>query len=834
MRRDRRARRARGTSATTWRFVAAQAALLDLVVVVGAVATWPIYRSSAFVVLVAVALAAGHAVAWAGLRWRWTGWWVALAAIGAYLALGLPLAAPATLTSPPDALRGLVGVLSAPATGWRDLLTLELPLGSYQATLAPALVVFLGTTVLSLSLAWRSPRLWPLAAPVALLPTLFGVAFGSTAPATPLSVGPLRLSPEAVVGAAALLSALAAIVWRTGHERRRAVAAATAASGVRATGRPARSVVGRVGAASAMIVVASLAGAIAAPWALADHSRDVLRSGVDPRLELAAEISPLAQYRGWFDDDRFGQTLFRVDAPAGIDRVRLATLPFYDGQVARVVDPAAGAGDARTAFVRVPSALPAPSGLTTGTAEFVVDAYRGVWLPTVGETTSIDFAGTDAAALADGFFHNAATAGSVQLAEPGLSAGTSYRQHSAYDPRPASAASLVPARSGPALEDALVPESLREWVDGQEVAAGGEGLVALIERLRARGFLSHALMVDPAEPPAWTEELGDYTFQPSRAGHSTDRVDDLFTDLLERQSEVGGDEDADLVAGVGDDEQFAVAGMMIADRLGFDARVVVGARLDSEDASLPTCDAGACTAGDVAAWIEVRGTGADWVALDVTPQHELFPSPDTEQRRDPQIPTEVRREQAESVLPAESNPADGADRADDDSAAADDLTALWAAVRIGGASLLALLVLVGPFVLVLVLKALRRRGRRSAPDTIDRFTGGWQEWVDIAVDHGHAAPRSQTRQELARQYGDGSGAGVQLATWADRSVFDAVPPTDAESERFWTIVDAERTRFAGEVGWWARLRARVSLRSLLPRTRARTRSRRQRGGHEGR
>jgi len=58
-----------------------------------------------------------------------------------------------------------------------------------------------------------------------------------------------------------------------------------------------------------------------------------------------------------------------------------------------------------------------------------------------------------------------------------------------------------------------------------------------------------------------------------------------------------------------------------------------------------------------------------------------------------------------------------------------------------------------------------------------------------------------------------------LATWADRSVFDVSPPTAEENDEFWRIVAAERTRFAADKGFWARLRARLSLRSLLPRAR---------------
>lgn len=814
-RRDLRARRA---ARTPWRFLIVQAAVLLLVVAVGALAAWPIYRGPAFVVLVIVATIAATAIAAAGLRWRLNGWWVALVTIGAYLVLGLPLAAPGSLGSVPQALQALRGVVTAPVTGWKDLLTLELPLGSYQATLAPALLVFLAATVLALSIAWRGGHWWPLAVIAAHMPTVFGIAFGSTAPMPAPALGPLTLSREALVGMAALVAALVAIVWRTTADRRRAIATATAATGVRSGSRPLRGLAGRAATAAGMVAIGLVGATFVAPWALAGSPREVLRADVDPRLELAAELSPLGQYRAWFDDDRFDQTMFRVAAPDGVDRVRLATLPFYDGRVARVVDPTAASGDPRSSFTRVPSALPANAGSVTGSARIAVEGWDGVWMPTVGSVTSIDFDGTDAATLADGFYYNAETSAGVQLAEPRLRTGAEYRQGAAYPEAVPALGSLEPARSAPTLGEDIVPESLVRWMDEHANTSGGAGLEQLIELLRARGFLSHALTIDAAAPPSWTADLGDYAFQPSRAGHSTDRIDQLFTDLLAREDEVGGDDDAALVAAVGDDEQFAVAAMMIADRLGFDARIVVGMRLESADDTLPTCDDGVCTAGDISAWLEVRGAGPEWVSVDVTPQHAIFPSPDTQQRQDPKIPTDVRQEQAEAVQPADANPSDGGRSPGDDTATSQDLSALWTTLRIGGISLLVLLLLFGPFALIVLVKLARRRGRRASADPVERFTGGWQEFVDAAVDHGLPGPGSRTRHELVTAYGGSAGA-AELATLADRSVFDVAPPDQDDADRFWRIVESERSRLDDGLGFWARLRARVSLRSLVRRER---------------
>ena len=122
--------------------------------------------------------------------------------------------------------------------------------------------------------------------------------------------------------------------------------------------------------------------------------------------------------------------------------------------------------------------------------------------------------------------------------------------------------------------------------------------------LRERGYLSHAVSVDPESPPTWLTEIPGYTFESSASGHSLARIDALFRALLDREAEVG-DADLPLVAAVGDDEQFSVAVALIARELGFPARVVVGARLASDDA-LRTCDAGACRGGDIVAWTEAN------------------------------------------------------------------------------------------------------------------------------------------------------------------------------------------------------------------------------------
>ena len=86
-----RARRVRADSAPR---IVAGSLFVAAIVVVSAVAAWPIYRSAWFLLLVTVAavVAAGIAVA-ARVR-RWDGWMTAVAVAGGFLGTRVPVALP--------------------------------------------------------------------------------------------------------------------------------------------------------------------------------------------------------------------------------------------------------------------------------------------------------------------------------------------------------------------------------------------------------------------------------------------------------------------------------------------------------------------------------------------------------------------------------------------------------------------------------------------------------------------------------------------------------------------------------------------------------------------
>ncbi len=761
-------------------------------VVVAAVAAWPIYRVPAFLTLVGVASLLALAVAVLAYRRRWGGWATAGILTVLLLLVGVPVAVPSRVGDATELLHGLEELLGGIVLGWKDLVTVDLPVGAYRNLLVPALVVFLVGTTVALLLSWRADRAAYGAVPVAITMTAFGLLFGRTSVSAPVALGPVTLGApvETAVGVVTLVAGVLWLSWRTRDERRGALRRAAESSGVRLR-RPSRAESRRVVLGAGMVVLATVVVAAVVPAAAQSAHREVLREAAGPEIELLRATSPLAGYRSIFGDETFDETMFTVTGDPAPERVRLATLDVYDGIQFRTDV----TGDVAQ-FTRVPASLDAGPGDEVE-VDVELGALWGLWMPTVGQVESVEFAGARAAALADGFYYSAPLAAAVQTRT--WVPGDRYRLRTVIGQTPALSEITAPGGVRNRVE---LPASMRTWIDDNVVGSDGSALAGLVALLRERGYLSHALAIDGV--PEWVAALDGYTFAPSAAGHSLARIGDMFTALLERDAQAEG-----AVAAVGDDEQFATAVALIAQDLGFPARVVLGARLRSADAGLATCAAdGACRAGDISAWVEVRAAGGEWVPVDVTPQHTAAPRTDVVEQPDPRVPTEVRPDSVEEVVPPRP--------AQEDTARSDrpvdpiDLEWLWLTLRVAGIVLLIAALPLAPVLLIVLAKAMRRHGRRRG-DPVSRIAGGWEEYVDSAVDAGREPPQSLTRVETARTY-EGHG-GARLAVAADEAVFSTRTVTADEADEFWRIVDTERR--AWTAGLWRRLRAAVSLRSFV-------------------
>ncbi|MBV0894034.1 transglutaminase domain-containing protein [Microbacterium sp. NC79] len=775
-------------------------AYVAVMVALAGVAAWPIYASAWYVLAIAVSALVGAGIAVLSMLVKWNGWLITLILLSASFAVAVTLGVPEYWvggTIVPDGLReAALGFV----TGFKDLATSPLPVGTYRNLLVPAIAVFTVGTFVAVRFAFVSGRRagFTVVAVGAML--AFGLLFGRTSVSSPLSLGPLTItSPvETGIGILGVLGGMWWLAWRARDERRQSIARAAAATGIRGARQSTGAYLRRAGLAAAMVVVAVGAGAIVTPIVTNTSTRDVIRSAVGPEIAIAQAQTPLAGYRTNFTNDNVSSVLFSYTSTGAVpSRIRLATLGAYDGESYRVdIGPT-------NLYERVPSTLEGVSG-TTSTVRFEIGALRGIWLPTFGTLQSVEFQGAQGPELADGFYYNQ-TAGTGVVTR-GVDEGNSYVV-TAAEPK---TIDLVEATSPGANPRVAPPESLIAWLDARDVPSTGAGLADAIETLRARGYLSHALLLPEGDTAEWMALLPDYAgFQSSPAGHSLARIDEMFTQLLEHESQVQGITNASLVAAIGDDEQFAVASALIAEQLGFPARVVVGVRTSSD--SLPSCD-GECLASDLAVWTEVQDASGIWIPIDVTPQYTEPIDVESRTQRDPENITDVRPDEVTEVAPPDPDQHESDDTPPNQEDTVD-TTVVTSVMRWVGVGVLGLLVLLTPFLTILFAKVARRKERATAPDGAERMIGGWEEYVDAAVDAGLVSPTTHTRQELAEEYQ--TPAGVLLAAQADHAQFSNAVISENESNEFWEIVAAERRALTQDLGWWRRVRAALSLKSFV-------------------
>lgn len=787
-------------------------AAIVLSTALAALAAWPIYESWRVALVAGAGLVVGAGSVLLGwlLRLRW-GWTAAIAAL-LYLVAVVPVAIPAALGDAGRLVRGVVDGVLGVVLGWKQLLTVSLPAAEYQAVLVPFLVVVAVCSLLAAALVAYGGRRAPLAVVPLLAMSLFGVAFGSSLGGPDAAIGPVRIPAPAhvLIGVLAVTVCLVWLVGRARIARSRALRVARdRAATVRQGGESLVAALRRRTLAAGLVVVALVAGLAAAPLASAFGPRETLRDGVEPVLVLERQPSPLAAYRGWFAGAAFDEELFRVEGATGLDRLRIATLDAYDGQTFRV---SSGADGAR--FSRVPRTAGAEATATIT----IGPGYEGVWVP-IGEATDAApvFAGPRAEQLADGFYAAAALDAAVVVTDAaggGLRAGDSYRIPATTAGTPADLASSV---GGESKLDAEAHPALAAWVEEQGLGRSGADLLELVERLRARGYLSHALREadDASQWIAALQARAGYEFAASRSGHSTARIEELFTALVEQQRRAGDDApDELLIAGIGDDEQFATAAALLARYLGFDSRVVLGVRLGDTgaDSGVAPC-AETCTGANVTAWAEARTASGGWVVLDATPQFAEPPSTVSPSEEPPQNPTVPREPSAEVLDPPSAESDEGGNSQAGETPEPGWLDALLPIVLAVAAGVLAVGLLLLPFFVFPVAKAARRRWRRSAAASEVAIVGAWHELLDQYADFRVEVPHGLTRIETADAVR--RPAAFALAELVDRAVFAEHAPSAADTADGWRLLDDERRRLSNDAGAVARIRAFFTPASLL-------------------
>jgi hypothetical protein len=741
--------------------------LLVVVTATAMIPWWPIYESGAFVVAAVVSILVGAAIGLAGAAKAWPSWAVVTAVAGAFLVLGVPVAVPAGAyaTFLPTA-EGLLDLVAAVALSWKQLVTISVPVGSYQALLVPPFLLGLVASAAAVTIALRTRR--PAAA---LLPPALLLVAG-------IVLGVVHDDVAFEAGVAFLIASVAWLVRIAVGDRRRAAPERSAEAAL----GDVRRIIG-----ATLVMALALVGATAATLVLPPSSRDVLRAELRPPFEPNDYDSPLAAFRAAFEPEVAEQEMLEVTGLPAAVGLRVATLDTYDGIVYSVggSDQAAASGR----FARLPYRLD-QSGTPGDEVRLDVSVlgYDDVWVPGVGQLEQIEFSdkGGRKGILEDGFAYNDTT-GTAGV-RSGLREGDAYTADSIAWVESAELATLQPGGAilpeSPDAPDALL-RLLDRWTRSSDEP--GVRLAAVIQGFHREGYVSHGILEDEA---------------PSRSGHSLDRISELAT----------------AKPMVGDGEQYAVAAALLAREIGFPARVIVGyAPADRGDGAEAGATGGAADArqrflsSDLQAWIEVQADDGAWIQVDPNP--EVRPVPE----RQPDEPTVVSRPQ--SALPPPEDPTPVDDLAAEPDAGSEDpdrggawLDALLAGLRIAGIVLAALALLASPFLAILAAKARRRRLRRRASTSVERIEGGWQEFADQATDYGYPMTPTATRAEQAAVVG-GLGPAV-LASVVDRSVFGPDGPTEGDDDRVWAAVEELQRRMDEPRSWRERMRARISLGSL--------------------
>jgi hypothetical protein len=653
---------------------------------------------------------------------------------------------------------GLHELERASINGWRDIVTTLPPVVGKALLAIPYLIGFAGTLT-GVQLAWRTRS--------AVLPAIGPVL-------TLAAVILLGTHVESSAYAGGVAFAALVLAWAVVRRRRlNADQLMVATGGAHRSGGTARTWLASAG----VLAVATLATALVAVTPLgAGSGRFVLRDHVHTPFDVSAYPSPLSSYRRYEVNDK-DTLLFTVSGlPAGA-RIRLATMDGYDGVVFGV---AGGPGHTQGSgvFQRVGDPIPAPVSGSPATVTVTLASLGGVWLPTVGEVTSIRFAGARATDLTDSFRYNLTTAAGVVPAA--LAPSDQYTMSVVLPPVP-DAASLTGQPSGAVTQPdpADVPDEVaakaETWTRGQSGPI--KQLQAIVAQMHNGAFSDGTVDSAVISPP----------------GAGKHRL----------QTFLGGPEL------VGDGEQYAATLALMARSLGIPARVVLGV--------VPPADGfdGRVTGHMVSAWVEVNIAGAGWVPFDPTPPVTNKPKPQPQE----QLPNTLTQVIAPPVVEAQAANEQPGDGVGSNPAKPPSKLSLWwdriyLIGKYGGFEIIGLVLLM---LAVVIAKRRRRARRRGRGAPLDRVAGAWAELVDRLRDLGVGTRTSGTRRQRA------SAAGFPQVAWiagkVDEAVFAPGDPAPDVVEGVWSSVDEFLARVRPTRSRLRRIRAAIDPRSLLPRVR---------------
>lgn len=715
----------------------------------------------------------GLLVAAAGAHWRLG--LVTMGALGliAYMFFGSAFAAPteslAGFIPTGESLRGLLlGIMLS----WKQLLTLAPPVGtSVDVLVVPYLSALLCAAVAG-TLAWRVRRAYWTLVPVLVL-FVVGIVFGTT-----------QLSMPVLRGCLLAVIAIAWLSYRRELDRREGAGAISANAPVQDKAGARTALIRRMGMAVGVVAIASLITVLAAPILTVSDDRQVLRDAVIPPPDLHNLPSPLTKFRDYVKNQK-DSDLFTVEGLPKDGRLRVAAMDSYDGVVFNV-DPNSSASFSPIGDPKSIGGVKSESGFKVSVN---VDAYQSVWVPSMSVPQSLAF--TSASGHAPTLYLNKGSGTALDL--DGVGKGDSYTMDvvaPSYDEKKLASADFGSVNL-PKLEN--VPQVVTTKANDivGEADTPLKKVRALEGALQSQGKFSNGLEGQVA----------------STSGHSAARI----TKLLSGKEMVG------------DDEQYAVAMTLMARQLGIPARVVMGFYLDSKDSangSSPVTIKG----DDVHAWVEVNFAGVGWVPFNPTPDKDHVPNPPEPQNASkpkPQVLQPPPPPQEPADLPPDSAP----DALNTDPKKDNPAAKLGAALLIVGVAAIPVIILLLPLLVIALMKSRRRKKRLTEGLPTDRVSGGWNEVLSMATDLGTGvsvtATRRETAVELYSAFPKSQSHTAVLAESADAAIFGPGQPSEAQVAQYWEHVEASVNDMRGSVGFFKRLRAKFSPRSLMADARAR-------------
>lgn len=651
-------------------------------------------------------------------------------------------------------LATLQGLQHGAVGGWKDLLTTLAPVPGDSAFLVLPWALGLAFGAGAHLLARRSRSAW--GPPLLALGLL----------ALVILLGTFEVAAPIIVGA---LGALGAFLWLfVRHTRRRSL-------GGTGLGRSTRWTAGAVLLALALAGGVGVAALLPGPeWT----PRTVLRTWVQPPLDVDRYPSPLAGFRKYSSDSQalYDQPLVTVTGAASGSLLRMAVLDDWDG----LAWSASGGvvGDPRTGFQRVGATIPGtPEGQTTTVRLTIEPAYAAtrelaVWLPAPGPATEIQFTGDNARAHADVVRYNIGTG--QGLVPDFLKAGDTIEVTSVA---PTTDTGELPSPGGPVLVGEAVSAPFVPTFDAMSAAAGDPWSRALevADVMRSQGFWSNGT------------KPGQAQYLP---GHGSKR-------LLTFGSEL-----------VGSDEHYAATYALALNRLGYPARVVMGATVPGD---------GVVKGQHMRAWVEVNLTGRGWVTI---PTEAFMPDRNKEPNNIP--PKTLEQQNAPHVPPPNPvRPPGSFDSLFNTAGVGDQLERLakptdWLKIILGVVRVVGppIALVVGVVALLLGAKAVRRHRRRTRGAATTQVVGGWLEFLDRARDLGRPVPAHGTRLEQAAAVGGAEA--LDLARSANAAVFGPGEPDTAASQGYWAGVMGARKSVLAGLPWWRRWAVALNPRSLVP------------------